>query len=141
MARAIALFSGLFVIVASGGCIYATGVQDYKVDDNATSGGPPVDDSACFAETTFRPCEICCANHHPVEKFQQLEQLRVCVCTPDRCQPQCSDDGAGNNFCADAHAGFSDLCSQCIDGQVKSGACVPDFSNPYTICQSHCPTA
>lgn len=130
--RAPSLFGAAFVVLC-GGCIYATGVQDYKVDDNSNVvvGG---DDGACFADPNFATCESCCGAHHPAEKKATADQVQACACQPGVCQSECAPD-----FCVNDLGFFSTACDNCIKAAISSGTCTIDSSNAYNVCIAQCP--
>jgi hypothetical protein len=125
------------LLVSSVGCIYVTGVQDYKVDDNATSGGPPPDDAACTTRDTFAACETCCSAHHPAEKKATADQLQACACgSPAPCN---TPDTCHNDFCQNDLGFFTTACDNCLKQSINNGTCPIDPGNAYNVCVGGCP--
>ena len=121
-------------VALAGGCLNVTGVQDYKVEDNAPGGGPG-DDARCAGAGSFAACETCCSSVHPDGKRAQAVSLQTCACVPDLCETPC-----GDTFCRDALAGFPKACDDCLASAISTRRCAVDPTNVYVLCLRGCPT-
>ena len=131
MARAIHTLAAAALLVGSIGCIYATGVQDYKVDDNANSTGGG-DDSACFNAPNGSACRDCCVGHHTDDANKFISQLQACACKPDTCQSACDSD-----LCASGNFAPGGACDGCVSS-LSASQCPDAASNTYFICARGC---
>jgi hypothetical protein len=135
VSRDLSAIVGAIAVVLSGGCIYATGVQDYKVDDNSTSGG----EQPCKDVTSDLPsCVDCCANRHQIDAQRFNNQLQACACgDPGTCFSPCSAPDA--NFCSNENTPIKgSACGECVNTHIDEGTCPVLGGNLFYKCGLNC---